>query len=355
MREDILVEVKDEIIYEKYTEKYKNQVIDLLRFLWKDRSEDMRKMLFEWKYEQNPYFPNTMFIALLNNRVVGFRGYLIVPSILNNKEFYTIRLADGVVDPIARRQGIFRELNRFSLNYLFNDSRFKGVLTLTSNKDSTPVYLKLGWKKLVNKAPLFRISILGVIKRYLFKNLKFNESEINCDGLTYKISESLNFDTTHLDKLASGNIKKNKVCTLKKSDWYSWRFKNPNKNYVYATCWRNEELMGFILLDNSKKYCSIVDYLFIDKSTLKSLLAVTLRELKPAITMQWTVTKNQELLNIFRRNGFCSFDFLVKDKVRPVLIATPQLDQEKYSWSYDGLDLSEEKSWDLNLIDSDAS
>ena len=104
-----------EFTFRKYKEEDREQVIKLLKHLWKFSDNDKHKY-FDWKYTQNPYTQTPMgFVALDKDKIVAFRGYMIQPMHYKENVFLNASLADTVTDPDYRRKGLFSKITEYSI------------------------------------------------------------------------------------------------------------------------------------------------------------------------------------------------------------------------------------------------
>lgn len=339
---------------ERYTPFFKNQVIELLKFLWNDKGFEDRKSLLEWKYERSPYFSNLMFIALENEKVIGFRGYTINKILFEGRVFYTACLADAVTRPSSRGKGIFKKLTKFSLDTL---SKFdiNIVLALSSNNFSTPGYIKLGFNKLINKEPIFRISPLGILTRYL----KFKESSVNYlkidNDLIFKIEDKLNFDSSHFEMFSKKQFLSKRVTTLKDFSWYQWKYSNPSKKYIFCSCWKDNELIDFIIINRNDRYWSIVDFSYGNPVSFNLLLKLVFSRLKPPIIMLMETYLDENMKKVFIKRKFYRYNFLTKifnKKFEPILIKFNDVAFKKNNL-IDNLKIP--SNWNIRFSDSDAS
>lgn len=341
----------------EYSSEYKEQVINLLKYLWTNRDYKQRKALFEWKYEYGSPIKNLMFIALINNHVVGLRGFTINPTRLMDRVFYIACLADAITDPNRRRLGIFNKLTLFSINSL-EKKGVKIITSLSANKMSAQGNKKLGWIELFDKQVVFKIFPIGVLKNYR-KNRNYElRSKRTKDNLVLQISDKLDFDVDSLANLALQNIQKDKITTIKNSIWYKWKLANPTKNYIYGTCWDNDQLVSFALLNRSKKYWTLVDYSFKDQSNLNKLLKFMFSELKPPIVITWQASLNTETKKILKKRGFYSYNLLLSlfnKKSEPVLIRPTCYPLNEHDWILDNYNLKDPNLWHVGIYDSDAT
>lgn len=117
---------------------------------WRDGEPN--EELFRWKHLDNPSGPSSMWLAIDDGRIVGFRAFLrwtfddpdLGPQ-------HAVRAVDTATDPDHQGQGIFTALTRHGLDqerragtdFVFN----------TPNDQSRPGYLKLGWQ-VVGRVPV---------------------------------------------------------------------------------------------------------------------------------------------------------------------------------------------------------
>ena len=135
--------MKKIFIFKKYSEEYKEQIIDLLEILWHfDRKK--RILYFKWKFEDNPYSNEPLaFIALDGEKVVAFRGYMVQPMIFGNIQFLEASLADTVTHSDYRRMGLFKSLTNFSISEISKMNNIYISLNSSSGGPTLNGYLSL--------------------------------------------------------------------------------------------------------------------------------------------------------------------------------------------------------------------
>jgi len=339
----------------RYTPFFKNQVLGLLKFLWNDRSFEDRKSLLEWKYERSPYFSNLMFIALEDEKVIGFRGYTINKTIFENRVFYTACLADAVTSPSSRGKGIFNKLTKFSLEAL-SKIDINVVLALSSNNFSTPGYIKLGFNKLIDREPLFRVSLYGILTNFFkFKDTSINYLKIKND-LTFKITDKLNFSVSHFEMLSKKQILSKSATTLKPHLWYDWKYSNPSKKYIFCSCWKKNELVDFIILNKNHRYWTVVDYSYTNHVNFNLLLKSVFNRLNPHVIMLMETYLDKNMIDVFKKRKFYKYKFLTKifnKKFEPILVKFGEIVLKKESNLIDNLKIP--SNWNIRFSDSDAS
>ncbi len=108
--------------------------------------------LFRWKHLENPFGASSMWLAVDDARIVGFRAFLRWSFDDPRHGIQSaVRAVDTATDPAARGQGVFTALTRHGLeaeraagtDFVFN----------TPNDQSRPGYLKMGWQ-VVGRVPV---------------------------------------------------------------------------------------------------------------------------------------------------------------------------------------------------------
>ena len=133
----------------KYTVDYKEGVINLIKPMWKELDAKKQYELFKWRYEKNPYKNPVIYLAVDNEKVVGFRAFISQIFIKQKNEYIVYSPSDTYIHREYRRKGIISALNNKcmeELNKLYNDDNTILINTSTS-KPSMPVYLKQNWQK----------------------------------------------------------------------------------------------------------------------------------------------------------------------------------------------------------------
>jgi len=101
----------------------------------------------EWKHLENPFGVSPMWIALADDRVVGFRTFLRWQFVTPTGEIvHAVRAVDTATDPDHQGQGIFTRLTLDGLAELPDEG--VALVFNTPNEKSLPGYLKMGWREL---------------------------------------------------------------------------------------------------------------------------------------------------------------------------------------------------------------
>lgn len=113
---------------------------------------DRYAAFFAWKHYENAFGPSAAWVAVVEDRVVGYRAFLrweleeyglVVPA---------VQAVDTATHPNFQGQGIFSRLTRGALEELADE----GVACVfnTPNAQSGPGYVKMGWR-LLGRPPAF--------------------------------------------------------------------------------------------------------------------------------------------------------------------------------------------------------
>jgi GNAT superfamily N-acetyltransferase len=107
---------------------------------WTD--DDTR--FLEWKHLRSPFGPSPMWVAIDDDRIVGFRAFLRWEFVTRGGRTVTAgRAVDTATDPSRQGQGIFTRLTTEALAALPGDG--VELIFNTPNGKSLPGYLKMGW------------------------------------------------------------------------------------------------------------------------------------------------------------------------------------------------------------------
>lgn len=314
--------MKKIFIFKKYSEEYKEQIIDLLEILWHfDRKK--RILYFKWKFEDNPYTNEPLaFIALDGEKVVAFRGYMVQPMIFGNIQFLEASLADTVTHSDYRRMGLFKSLTNFSISEISKMNNIYISLNSSSGGPTLNGYLSLGWVPLIRREYLFRFSSWGILK-YLFgvkpryplckKQLK--------DGGRIEITEELK-----VENLVSMPYDKNKFTHRREALYYSWRLSNPISRYIY--CYKYDNIGNInayiILKEIGRGKYDLVDYNYLTERDVKNLLSIFVKKVEPFYILYWTVNPDSLLSKRAIRFRFYSLSFILnkfqKFRMPPFLV-----------------------------------
>jgi len=220
------------IVYEEYSEKYENEVINLLNICFKGKN--INKNSFEWKHIDN-YFQGRQksMIAIDHQKVVAFVCFdpLNIKNKENNYLFYSCSVQ--ATHPDYRRRGIVSDLTQIIEISLPKDTNYLGF----SNISGVKIDLHL---KRIN------YQILGqMITRYMISLPRYNGVSVNeVFALNYKIL-SVN--------------KSQKYELYKNTDYLDWRFyRNPKIKFIFLEITKKGKIIGNAVIRNSFFKCELL-------------------------------------------------------------------------------------------------
>ncbi|MGQ0743928.1 MAG: GNAT family N-acetyltransferase [Acidimicrobiales bacterium] len=99
---------------------------------------------FAWKHTQGAFGPSPAWVAVHDDRIVGYRAFMRWGLTINGAEVPAVRAVDTATHPDFQRRGIFSRLTTTALA----DLTAAGVELVfnTPNERSYPGYRKLGWQ-----------------------------------------------------------------------------------------------------------------------------------------------------------------------------------------------------------------
>ena len=128
------------------------QVIPLLRAALGNPDDPHYEALLPWKHRENPYGVSPAWVALHDDRVVGYRTFLRWRFLDDlGRPVTAVRAVDTATLPDYQGLGIFRSLTLRGVAALTLAG--DGIVFNTPNDQSRPGYLKMGWS-VVRRLPV---------------------------------------------------------------------------------------------------------------------------------------------------------------------------------------------------------
>ena len=157
-----------EYTFSPFAQEDVDEIVTLESHLWGDNFE-ANKRKFIWKHRQNPFLRQDVgVVARHGEELVGFRGFTVTNWQVRDDRFSVLSPSDVVVHPDHRRKGLFARMNLMAMKWYCNDYRL--FVNLSSNRYSTPGYIKLGWKPIAYKTFLKHLSFPRLLKSRFFGN-----------------------------------------------------------------------------------------------------------------------------------------------------------------------------------------
>ncbi len=343
--------------YIKYTSEYKDATLKLLAMLWSHLNDQQRRLLFEWRYEQNPFAQeNYIYLAMFGMQVVGFRAF--VPQILECKgnRITGLTAADAIVHPDFRRKGIFSGLIRFFLRDLEDKCVNNCVIyNLSSNEYSTPGYLKLGWQA-TNGLKRFALhynpmqDIRLRLTRQNSNKVRFGVHQVN--DTTFEISNEVYAE--EMTDLIEKRTEKSAYTCIRNTRYFNWRYAFRDKTYIFVYQRIKGKLESFLVLNKvSDSQFLLWEYAASNTQMLKKTIKVAVRAIRIPVLRSWVLSQHD--YTRLRRCGFMAaptkiWDILGKKRL-PVLVRPVKINvEEKDFFLYDS-DIRNIENWQFFLAD----
>jgi GNAT superfamily N-acetyltransferase len=125
-------------------------VLELARraLAWTDDDEQF----LTWKHLENPFGESPMWVALDDDRVIGFRTFMRWEFVTaDGNTVRAARAVDTATDPAHQGRGIFTRLTQTAISALSDDR--VDLIFNTPNAKSLAGYLKMGWSE-VGRLPV---------------------------------------------------------------------------------------------------------------------------------------------------------------------------------------------------------
>lgn len=325
-----------------YDPKYQESVIEVLQHLWPWNEQERRKR-FDWEYFGNPSHPMPLAVVAVNEQdeVLGFRGW--VPGIVcsDGKKYLVARAADAVVSPQCRRQSVFSKMTVFSIEYLRKNG-IDAILNLTSNSQSNPGNLKLGWAPIGQLNIWYRLVIS-------FKKKRLSEVDRIRKG-KYQIEI-----TPYIPRGLQFNYQESRIAFSMNEGQLDWYSKFPRVNFITVVAYdSNGKTAGILIFkksNNTKK--TVLFFLNVKEGSLaKIMFKVAKRYLPTGLISVWGMALNEDKVNILKSFGFFKIPFYEKlRKMPPILVRSMNNSEVHEGWLLGGKDIRDLNNWELMPID----
>ncbi len=217
-----------------YHDDYLDVVEDTFQYL---HGQDSRAYI-KWKYYDNPYteYPLSI-LALYNDKVVGFRGYMATKWQVENTELDILVACDTVVHPDHRMKGLSIAMGEKASDEY--GSTYQAMLNFTSGLTSTPGYTRLGFVPLIEK-----------------KYMMIKQQQMKSSGVIECSSDNI-----------PESIHGKKISIKKDSRFFGWRFNNPKAKYRFYH--KNND---YIIVGSRDYKVRILDYSENDMNDIEDIL-----------------------------------------------------------------------------------
>ncbi|TVR43011.1 MAG: GNAT family N-acetyltransferase [Bacteroidia bacterium] len=344
--------------YVKYTPEYKEEAIRLLQMLWSHLDERGQRELFAWRYENNPFAETPwVYLAMHNNMVVGFRGFVPQNFVFGkNTELKGFTPADAIVHPGYRRQGVLTKLNHIFFDDI--DQSFSGrglIYNLSSNKFSTPGYLKQHWQATNG---IKRFALRTSLPNYFFiktktpKEASEGSSLISDKGWHIDISSSVR--AAEMALCYENCRPTDKICNIRDERYFRWRYAYLTEAYIFACLLHDDVMTAYLVLRKVSDYQYLLwEYAVPGHKELKILVQTAMRERTIPFLRGWVLSGSET--SLLGRCGFLAapvrlWQFLGKERL-PVLVRPLQREPSESDFFVGTADIRKIDHWQLFLAD----
>lgn len=328
----------------QYTREWFDPTVELLEHLWHHLSPAERAAKFRWRYLQNPHLEKPLIaLAVENGQVAGFRAFVGQPFRLKHQPVMVFSPADAVVNPAFRRMGLFSKLNRALIANVERDISIPAcILNLSSNRLSTPGYLKLGWQS------------VGSPKRFAYCLCPL-EKGLGCGsggktaGTTVEVSDEL-----HARELSLGwqqRVEASLLTPLHDEHWYRWRYSEPRKTFLYAYARAGGRLQGWLIAEPAGKHQIVVlEHSAESPAMLRLLIRATARR-AGAIVVRFRLFADTASRQVLKSGCLAEPPFLLhlrQSRRLPALVRPVASDPVPADWLLNGSDIRVLSNWTLS-------
>lgn len=321
---------------EYYIQKIGSENFDMLIPLMKNCfGIEVNIDYFQWKYIQNPAGSFIGFVAIENESKEVGAYYGVIPQKfkIDGTEKKIYQSCDTMTHSNHRRKGLFKMLAQECFKYLKENNEL--FIIGFGGAQSTPGFLKFGWKHVINFKYYFKPAVLC---RFSFRR-SFNKNNFIEDNEILKM-ENL---------LSQINYAPGVIVSKRSANHMRWRTKNPN--YFYRTiCYCPKDIAeGYIIYYIHNNKLILFDFLFITEKAEKALfwfLSKQVNKNKCKGIISFCQENGLQAFNL-RKNGFFSNPLKkgpLSEKT-PFIFYADELIMNKY--------LSPEK-WEITGYDHDA-
>ncbi len=301
-----------------YHDDFLHTTMDTIEYLSGNQYESNEAYL-KWKYYDNPYTKHPLgIIALYNDKVVGFRGYMATKWQVKDLVVDILCAGDTVVHPDHRKKGL-----SIAMGEKANDEykSYMAFLNFSGGQTSIPGYSKLGFVPLVDK-------------RYMFMDQQ------SIDGQFDNIECFYDLETM------PESVYGNKISIKKDNVFFNWRFKNNRVKYKFYYHKQNGVVTDYIVtsIDENITNAIIVDYSENDIDVVENILRYIINENYNSFVSIKSYSLTDNFSNIVDKLGF---QFRERSVLFPILIRATQ------DWFINGLDIRDYDNWELRGICSD--
>jgi hypothetical protein len=358
----------------RYRPRYRDDVLQLQTHLW---GSDLRvnSNYLTWKYEENPYLDEPLiYLALHDDRVVGMRGLWGANWEIGSTDQTIVMpcAGDTTISPEHRKRGLLRQIFRFIMDdpavaafpYILNFSAGESVYhsQIGENWRVIAPYGTVSRAPAIVKSTPFRILqrlTQRVASRSFRKKLLINAGRLErAGGMVDQVQLSESPRPGDMASLVERMGRPDRIHHVRDQRYFAWRFRSPLAGYRFFY-WKDTALDGFLVVArnlHSIAPASVVDWEAVNQDVLSDLLLAAIGQAGLGGIAIWKAALPKSVVDLLDRLGFTALDTYSADReYRPAFLATcvdkAMVDTQ---WTLAGQSLTDLKSWDLRMVNSDS-
>jgi GNAT superfamily N-acetyltransferase len=184
-------------------------------------ADEDEKQFFRWKHLENPLGPSPMWVACVDERVVGFRTFLRWEfARTDDSRLRAVRAVDTATHPEFQGRGIFTQLTLYGISELQDEG--VGIIFNTPNTKSLPGYLKMGWK--VIGRPAVSVMPTGLQSLWSMMGARTAASRNSIEMRVGELPQAVFADIDGVSRLFNRLPSHRGLATVRTGDYLRWRY-----------------------------------------------------------------------------------------------------------------------------------
>jgi hypothetical protein len=289
---------------------------------------------FKWKYLDNPDgFVRGYIAKSSTNEIAAYYG--VIPQMISffGEDKLIYQSCDTMTHSKHRRKGLFQQLAKHCYSELKKENQL--FIIGFGGSESTPGFLKFGWKHLFNCKNYFYPAI--------FSSLNIVNLEERINNLEIERLEQIQ----HLISPKNAND----LSTIRTFEKYSWRIKNPLHTYKIKTFSSKDKIItSFIIYYLEQNKIQLIDYAFKSIKEGRQLINHIIQQEKKSFPIKGILAFCQDdgtWCQPLKKIGFISNPF----SKGPLSYKTPFI---TFTDSNNSNEINNPKYWNISPFDHDS-
>lgn len=224
---------------------------------------------WQWKYKENPlgFFPNWIWIAESNGKIVGHYTVIPVKMKIGNRDILAAQSVDTATHPDYRRQGIFENLAknvyaeayRDGVRLIYGFANLPRRVTSESGASYEGLHKKLGWTHLCFMTRMLKglgyskPTESGVTARIGAAVVELVTRARSAESTEHNAIDQRDRFDRHIDLFWERASKTANVMIKRDSAYLNWRINDPDSEYVIFEARKGKEVQGYVILKIEKE------------------------------------------------------------------------------------------------------